>query len=288
MNQIALGLADGTAFFIGIGLLLASVTTTIFSKSRLAQSSANIGCLVSLVVVLLSATPLPAWEYVLLCVFTAGFLLYINQFRNRKHSRRLRAIFAAGVVVVSIAVAVQESLNQLSPVFTMSAHTRIYVVGDSISAGMGRDTVLWPPLLSDMTGLSVSNLALPGANVQSAQEQIAKIPNIPSVVILEIGGNDLLGPSSSEQFRKGLESILDRLHQGRHHILMVELPLYPFKNAFGEAQRDLARKYGVTLIPKRYFTKILGTEGATLDGLHLSPAGHKLFAETIAGILIVR
>ncbi len=139
-----------------------------------------------------------------------------------------------------------------------------------------------------MTGLSVSNLALPGANIQSAQEQIAKIPNIPSVVILEIGGNDLLGPSSSKQFRKGLESILERLHQGGHRILMVELPLYPFKNAFGEAQRDLARKYGVTLIPKRYFTKILGTEGATLDGLHLSPAGHKLFAETIAGILIVR
>ncbi len=137
MNEIALGLADGTAFFIGIGLLLASVTITVFSKSRLAQSLANIGCLVSLVVVLLSATPLPLWEYVLLCVFAAGFLLRSNRFRSGNHSQRLRVIFVAGVVVVSSTMAVQEFPNRLSPAFTMSAHTRIFVVGDSISAGMG-------------------------------------------------------------------------------------------------------------------------------------------------------
>jgi lysophospholipase L1-like esterase len=39
------------------------------------------------------------------------------------------------------------------------------------------------------------------------------------------------------------------------------------------------------MLPKRYFARVLGTQDGTLDGLHLSQAGHDAMAETIAEVL---
>ena len=69
---------------------------------------------------------------------------------------------------------------------------------------------------------------------------------------------------------------------------MLELPLFPLQNAFGEAQRQVAAKYGVALLPKRCFAAVLGTEGATHDGLHLSQVGHDAMAKVIASVIQVK
>ncbi len=62
---------------------------------------------------------------------------------------------------------------------------------------------------------------------------------------------------------------------------MIELPLPPFFNEFGRIQRNLARIYGVTLIPRRRLMEVLATKGATLDTIHLSEKGHQLMAEMV-------
>jgi lysophospholipase L1-like esterase len=64
-------------------------------------------------------------------------------------------------------------------------------------------------------------------------------------------------------------------------VVMFELPLPPFRNEYGRVQRKLASKYGVVLIPKRVFVGVLTEEGATMDGVHLSPQGHERMAEIV-------
>ena len=71
----------------------------------------------------------------------------------------------------------------------------------------------------------------------------------------------------------------------KHQVLMMELPLFPFRGAFGSAQRSIAAKYDVAMLPKRCFTKVLGTKDGTLDGLHLSQKGQDAMAEIVAGVL---
>lgn len=44
-------------------------------------------------------------------------------------------------------------------------------------------------------------------------------------------------------------------------------------------------KHKVTALPKGCFTKVLGTEDDTIDGLHLSQAGHNAMATIIAGVI---
>jgi lysophospholipase L1-like esterase len=79
--------------------------------------------------------------------------------------------------------------------------------------------------------------------------------------------------------------LVSSLRARNHRVLLIELPLYPFKNAFGMAQRRIAAKYNVAVLPKRCFTKVLGTKNGTLDGLHLSQEGHDAMAGIIAEVL---
>jgi len=66
---------------------------------------------------------------------------------------------------------------------------------------------------------------------------------------------------------------------------MFELPLLPFHSGYGEAQRHLARKHHVILIPKKCLASVIGRNGNTLDGLHLSQKGHDALAHAVAGML---
>ena len=68
-------------------------------------------------------------------------------------------------------------------------------------------------------------------------------------------------------------------------VAMFELPLPPFNNRYGDAQRRIAKRHGVLLVPKRVLIGILTSEGATVDSIHLSRRGHELMAETVWGII---
>jgi lysophospholipase L1-like esterase len=105
------------------------------------------------------------------------------------------------------------------------------------------------------------------------------------VVLIEIGGNDLLGGVPPEEFKRGLEAILAKVALPGRTVVMFELPLLPHKVAYGQIQRRLAAKYRVWLIPKRYFTDVIGGVNATSDGLHLSEIGSQRMAALVAHAL---
>ncbi len=68
---------------------------------------------------------------------------------------------------------------------------------------------------------------------------------------------------------------------------MFELPLLPFHSGYGEVQRTLAKKYNVILIPKKVLTNVIGADGNTLDGLHLSQQGHDALARAVFRMLAI-
>ncbi len=141
-------------------------------------------------------------------------------------------------------------------------------------------------VLGETSGLKVVNLAQAGATAEGALSQARGITVENAVVLVEIGGNDLLGNTDSGAFEHHLDSLLAEVRKRGARAVMFELPLPPFCNAFGRAQRDLAAKHGVALIPKRCMTEALGAKGGTLDGLHLSDEGHAVLAKRLRTILV--
>jgi lysophospholipase L1-like esterase len=165
----------------------------------------------------------------------------------------------------------------------------LYIVADSLGAGMGGERMTWPKLLAARYGLPNQDLSFAGANTRSALRRLTAAlegrADDPSWVLISIGGNDMLGKTSAEDFANDLDRLLalacgDPPH--RRTVLMQELPLIPGASAFGAAQRRLAARYGVVLIPKRLLAGVVLTDENVVDGLHLSAAGHEHMAEALA------
>jgi acyl-CoA thioesterase-1 len=182
---------------------------------------------------------------------------------------------------------VSECLHRVVPRIRISSSERIYVVGDSVSAGIGAGIRLWPEILGGSTKLEVVNLAKAGATVSSALRQAEAIPAGHSFVLLEIGGNDIIGETNPADFRAALDALLSRLASDGHEVAIFEMPLPPFRNVYGEIQRALARRYGIPLIPKTCLANVFARSGATTDGIHLTQLGQEALAEQVGRMLVI-
>ena len=102
-------------------------------------------------------------------------------------------------------------------------------------------------------------------------------------MLIEIGGNDLLSGRDSRQIEADLDRLLVRLSTPHRTLVMFELPVPPIPGGyeFARLQRRLAHRHAVRLIPRREFANVLLTPGATIDGLHLSPSGHRVLADLL-------
>jgi acyl-CoA thioesterase-1 len=277
-----LSFADGTTFFIGLLLVLMANLLLLRYRVGAIRGVMTVLSIVGLIFVVISATPFPLWAYAIWFLATTSALVAGTV---TTCSQKVRLVLSGFILIVTAALIFAELPFHRLPSLSVQKGTTVYVIGDSISAGMGTMEKCWPQVLKETTSLSVVNLAQPGATVQSALKQLEGIQETNAVVIVEIGGNDMIGGIDATLFGNQLDLILSSLRLRLLQIVMIEIPLFPFQNGLGNAQRKLAAKHGVFLIPKHYFVKVLGTENGTLDGLHLSQAGHNAMAGIIATVI---
>ncbi len=167
----------------------------------------------------------------------------------------------------------------------VSPELPIVVIGDSLSAGINDGVdIPWPTRLDEITSVTVSNHAQAGATCRSAIKQLDSLPK-QCVVVVRIGGNDLLGGRSTAEFRADLDRLLSEFQSSEREVVMFELPLSPLFHGYGYAQRELADEHNVGLIPRRLLASVLFSRDATLDSIQLSNDVHQQFAERVADFL---
>ena len=284
MNPLGLMFLDGTALFAGLAVVLAAGAMFVRSGTGLLRPISTVLLLAGFAAVLLSAVPLPSWLYAL-WVLPAGAVLVLGNLPGAAPVLRFRAFGA--LCAASLFLLLAEAPHLRAPRIRVDADQSVYVVGDSISAGIGSGERCWPEVLAASTSLRVVNLAVPGATTQSALAQLPRIAESNAVVLLEIGGNDLLDRKGAAAFETHLDQLVSSLRASGHDVAMFELPLFPFQNAYGRAQRAVAKRHAVALIPRRHFARVLGMPDGTLDGLHLTQKGHDEMARRVAAVLRV-
>jgi len=274
---------NGNAFFFGVTLLIAAPVWAMFRKQN---ALSHVALLLGIVFVSASSTPLPPWFYALWAVGLVGFVVV-----SCSSNALFRNATASVLIVFSCSAAAMELPSLFGPGVVIDGQDVIFIIGDSITAGIGESAhdKTWPQVLRKERGSRVVDLSRAGATLASAlKNQQGAIPagqSANSAVILEIGGNDLLTNVGATRFRADLNQLLNEVRPKAHCIVMFELPLFPFQNDYGIAQRSLARQYHVALIPRRYFSNIIGTRGATVDGIHLSQSGQVLMANLVARVI---
>lgn len=268
--------ASGESFFAGVCLLILTLFIHSGTQRKVSLYGVYFLYIFALLAIILSSTPLHPLFYIL---WLSLFIVWQIAVAFKKY----KTVLLGFLVAMSLMSMLLELPWQLSKQIPIYASGQIYVIGDSISAGMGnKDEKTWPILLSEELQIPTINLSIAGATAGSAlKQQVPKVLGEGNLVLLEIGGNDMLNYNSPEEYERSLTEIIQHLQGSSSQIVWFELPLLPHYYIYGRIQRKLARKHNITLIPKLVLASVFSTLDATSDGMHLTPKGHEVMAHEI-------
>jgi acyl-CoA thioesterase-1 len=156
----------------------------------------------------------------------------------------------------------------------------ILVLGDSISAGYGLEKIDlgWVALLQEKLrprGIAIVNASLSG---DTSAGGLARIDTLlkqhrPSVVILELGGNDGLRGLSPKQLQSNLSEMIVRSKAAGAEVLLLGMKIPPnygkrYAEMFQNVYPDLAERHGVALVP--FLLEGVGGQNHLMqtDGVH--------------------
>ena len=275
MNWLVYHIVSGQAFFTGAFLLMVAAASSMHSRpifSRITVLSSLIG----VIAVVISSTAISYWYYGIAVAVTLVWIA--SRFMPNWRRRASYAVVAVWLIAAAIELP-HHITHSLDPARTRT----ITVIGDSVTAGVGGDETseTWPSLLARQHQIQVQDISHMGETAASALKRAESHSIESSVVVVEIGGNDILGTTTTSQFACDLEALLDHLAAPNRQVIMFELPLPPFCHEFGRVQRTIAANHNVTLVPKRVFLSVIAGSDSTLDTIHLSQAGHQFMADTV-------
>jgi acyl-CoA thioesterase-1 len=192
--------------------------------------------------------------------------------------RRLIAPFAVLILAISAAFSPGCGKNPAGP----STGLQVLAFGDSITFGIGttgdNDYVA---VLSRRVGVTVANSGIPGDTTGSALNRLdtSVIARNPKIVIVLLGGNDLLQNVPVQTRVSNITTIVQRIRGIGAAVLLVGLgspPLDPFDGALPA----LASSTGSTYVPA-ILDGIFGVPSLMFDSIHPNNAGHAIIADRL-------
>ena len=167
--------------------------------------------------------------------------------------------------------------------------TNIIAFGDSLTFGMGVPPHLtWVGLLEKQFGVPIINAGVNGNTTSDALARLQKevLDRDPKVVIVELGGNDLLKRIPASEIEKNLDEIVRRIQdQGSAVVLLgADAPLGV--GGLSGTVKKLGKKYNTAYCPN-IMKGILGHTSMllTTDQIHPNSKGHALIAKRVGKIL---
>lgn len=162
---------------------------------------------------------------------------------------------------------------------------RIVGFGDSLMAGYQLGPAdsfaakLEAALKAKGLDVTVANAGVSGDTTAAGLSRIDwSVPDGTQLVVLELGANDMLRGLPPEQTRRNLDTMLKRLTDRGIAVVLAGMIAAPnLGPAYGKTYNaifpDLAKKYGVPLVPF-FLDGVVGVSGLQIsDGLHPNPKG---------------
>jgi acyl-CoA thioesterase I len=163
----------------------------------------------------------------------------------------------------------------------------VLVLGDSLSYGTGANQGEdYPTLLAKSTGWNIINEGIPG---DTSAGGLARLPALleahqPKLLIVELGGNDLLRQKAPAEITGNLKAILSAAKaQGIASVLVAVPEISPLKAAFGNLTdhplyENVATETATPLIAE-VFSEVLSDGKLKSDQIHANAKGYAMVAE---------
>jgi acyl-CoA thioesterase-1 len=161
----------------------------------------------------------------------------------------------------------------------------VVAFGDSITAGYGAGPgETYPEQLQGLLGVAVVGRGVPGETSSGGLSRIdAILADQPWLVIVELGGNDILQRVPLAETEGNLRRILERLRARRVAAILVGVRAPLIGGRYADLFDRLADEFDVPLVDDA-LVDILADPALKADEIHPNAAGHRRLAEAVAEV----
>lgn len=193
------------------------------------------------------------------------------------------------IALLFVAIALVAACGSKAKEGALPPGSRVVALGDSLTAGFGvAPGEAWPELLANKTGWVVINGGVSGDTSSGALHRLPALleEHNPVLVLVGLGGNDMLRRLPEEETVANLGKILDAIkaHGAKPVLLATPKPSAMgavFQNlSAADFYRKVAEEQQVPLIEDA-IAEVLSDTQLKGDPLHPNAAGHALLAQKI-------
>lgn len=159
----------------------------------------------------------------------------------------------------------------------------VVILGDSLAAGTGAASGEgFVDLLQQRLGVEIVNRGIPGNTTAQGLARLQKdvLSLEPSLVIVELGGNDVLQKVEPAQTFQNLEKIVDAIQAQRTPVLLLGIRGGLVKDRFASEFRRLSKDKQTALV-ENIMEGVLTQPGLKADPIHPNAAGYRVLADRI-------
>ncbi len=178
------------------------------------------------------------------------------------------------------------------------AERTIVVLGDSLSSGYGLHideswvSMLEERLRAEGYGYEVVNASITG---DTSSGGLARLPSLlaahePSIVIVELGGNDGLRGQPVQSLRANLSRIIELARDSGAAPILTGIQIPPnyglgYTGAFARIYPELAAEFDIPLVGFLMEDVALNDDLMQSDGMHPNARGHEVMLENVWTVL---
>ncbi len=158
--------------------------------------------------------------------------------------------------------------------------TSIICFGDSLTAGTGATPEsAYPAQLAKLIGRDVINAGFPGDTTTSALKRLEEdvLDRDPRIVLITLGGNDLMGDVPAAEAMDRLGTIVRRIQNKGALVIVGGLRPPIHGRGYNEGYSKLCEENGCVLI-KNVLDDIMGRSELMSDRIHPNARGYEVMA----------
>lgn len=202
--------------------------------------------------------------------------------RDQNMTKIKKSVFYVfALVILAILVACSKAQPRLLP---LSVDDVILAYGDSLTYGVGANPQnSYPTLLSKLIGYPVIN---GGKSGETTKQSLTRLPILlkkyhPSLVILCIGGNDLLRRHSKTSIISNLKKLIQMIKAANAQILLIAVPAPSLLLSAPDFYTEIANEFDIP-VETALLPRLLGSNEYKSDPIHLNAQGYQMLATGIA------
>ena len=197
----------------------------------------------------------------------------------------LRRVLLAMLLVAATALAgCGPKVPKVAP---LGPNDVILAFGDSLTYGTGANTSeSYPAVLAQLTGRKVVRAGVPGEVTEGGLARISEVleAHRPALVIVCLGGNDMLHKRDEASTKANLREIIKTIKAGGTSVVLVGVPRPALITDAAPFYAEIAAEFDIPYEGK-IVTDVLYQRALKSDPIHPNAQGYRKIAEAIAALL---